>query len=254
MNIPRSLLTLILAVTCSASYGGDVRVDTDSKYIYAVSLNGPIAKGDLNRLKAAFGRRLTPTKQAPSIVLDSPGGELSEAMAIGRWVRETKLRVLIRQNAKCFSSCVYILAAGQQKMVLGDIGIHRPYLLSVPSAGVEAAMRNALRKSRDYFENMNVPVQLADAMFSTPPEKLMILDESELSAYRLNQDDIAFSEERDLKSAAAYGMTRQEYMVKWAKFQAESEHCHELPETRDMLACLNPYLVNNGFRKPEGTR
>jgi len=188
------------------------------------------------------------------IALNSPGGDLNEAMSIGRWVRENKLKVLVRENAKCFSSCVYVLAAGQTKTPLGEVGIHRPYLLSMPTGGVENAMRNALSQSREYFESMNIPAQLADVMFSTPPEKLVILDDSQLSSYRLNQDDLAYSEERDLKNAAAYGMTRQEYMVKWAKFEEESKHCHKLPETRDMLACLNPYLVKNGFRKPEGKR
>jgi hypothetical protein len=247
------LLALALAASTSIVHGAEVH-SRGSRFAYAVYLDGEIAKGDLSRLKSAFAGRSFKDEQNAMLVIDSPGGDLQEAMAIGRYVRVSKLTVAVPDKAKCFSSCVYILAAGVTKMVFGDVGIHRPYLLNIPAGGVEAAMRNALRQSRDYFEYMNIPGQLADTMFSTPPEKLLILGDDQQSFYRLNQTDIAFSEEQDLKKAAFYGMTRQEYIAKWSGFEKESAVCHKISDLMGMIQCKDRYLVKYGFRPPEGKK
>jgi hypothetical protein len=244
------IIALALAASTSIAHSAEVH-SRGNKSVFAVYLNGEIAKGDFSRVKSAFAGRSFKTEQNTMFIVDSPGGDLQEAMTIGRYVRQSKLTAVVPENAKCLSSCVYILAAGVSKMVFGAVGIHRPYLLTLPTVGVEAAMRNALRQSRDYFEYMNVPGQLADTMFSTPPEKLVVLDDDQLAFYRLNQADIAFSEEQSLKNAAYYGMTRQEYMVRWARFERESKACHTIADTKGMIQCMDRYLEKNGFHQPQ---
>ena len=111
----------------------------------------------------------------------------------------------------------FILAAGVSKAITGSlqsqrVGIRRPYLTRMPKVGVQVAIRKALAESKAYFSEMNIPEQLADAMFSISPDDMEILTDEKLSFYRLNGFDIAFEEETELKGAALYGMTRQEYM------------------------------------------
>jgi hypothetical protein len=86
-------------------------------------------------------------------------------------------------------------------------------------------MRKALTDSRAYFAEMNVPEQLADAMFSIPPEKMEILTDEKLSFYRLDGNDMAFEEEIQLQAAALFGMTRQQYMQNLNLVEKESKAC-----------------------------
>lgn len=199
-----------------------------------VYLLGHIETGDLDKLQSRFRtvqKQLTGYKGSPVenfLYLNSAGGDLREALAIGRWVRATGMTVVVMPAERCYSSCVYILASGLYRHVAGKIGIHRPYLVTTPSGGIDATMKSALRNSQDYFLSMNIPTQLADVMFSIPPDKLEILDETSLSLYRLNQTDLVQQESVDLKNAAYYGLSRQEYMRRNQRYGSEREKCEHL--------------------------
>jgi len=197
-------------------------------------LNGEIKAGDLTKLKSVFyspmRRRVfnVLNQEVFELSLNSRGGSLEEAMEIGRWVRKNNISTIMPMNSECFSACVYILAAGVTKQVYYEawrnkVGIHRPYLTRMPNEGVQVAIRKALADSRMYFAEMNIPEQLADAMFSIPPEKVEILTDDRLSFYRLTGLDIVFEEETELKGAALYGMTRQEYMQNKQLFDDEAK-------------------------------
>lgn len=98
--------------------------------------------------------------------VDTPGRDLHEAMRIPRWVRQNKILVAVPSNAAHYSPCVYILAAGVTKYPIGKISVHRRYFLSPPSGSMNAAMKRALHDSQSYFNVMNIPSQLTEAMFS----------------------------------------------------------------------------------------
>jgi len=137
-------------------------------------LKGEIKSGDLIKLKVVFEsptrrRVFIPDFKPPTEIfelqLNSRGGSLEEAMEIGRWVRKNKIHTRMPSNSECFSSCVYIFAAGVSRVSFSfwaqKVGIHRPYLTQLPKEGVQVAMRKALADSRAYFAEMNVPERLA---------------------------------------------------------------------------------------------
>lgn len=219
-----------------------------------VDATGPIQPGDAARLKAAYEREKSrPGARAAEspinrvVRVNTPGGDLQEAMRIGRWVRENKMQVIVPDRAQCFSSCVYILAAGVVKFALGDVGIHRPYFISAPSGSVDAAMKKALRDSQAYFIEMNIPSQLADVMFLTPPEHLEVLSDAKLAFYRLNQDDFGYAEERDIQNSASYGISRQEYAARRVKFETDVKQCNGLKDTRSYIQCADRVLQASGL-------
>lgn len=207
-------------------------------------LKGEIKSGDLIKLKAVFESPTRPRVFAPvnppleifELQLNSRGGSLEEAMEIGRWVRKNKIHTRMPSNSECFSSCVYIFAAGVSKISFTfwaqKVGIHRPYLTQMPKEGVQVSMRKAIADSKAYFAEMNIPEQLADAMFSIPPDKVEILTDDKLAFYRLTGDDIVFAEEMQLKGAALYGMTRQQYMQNTKLTEEEVEACFALARAR----------------------
>ncbi len=88
-------------------------------------------------------------------------------------------------------------------------------------------MSKALSDSRAYFAEMNVPEQLADAMFSIPPDKVEVLTDEKLSFYRLNGTDMVYEEEIQLHLAARFGMTRQQIMLNSKLREEELKACHE---------------------------
>jgi len=221
----------------------------------SVHLTGEIKAGDLERMQAQFKAerdKLSSFKPDPSQIfayLNSPGGDLREAMAIGRWVRKIGMTTLVLPTHRCYSSCVYILAAGLHKNVTGQVGIHRPYLTAAPAGGIDAAMKVALRSSQDYFVAMNLPSQLADTMFSIPPDRLVVLDQTSLALYRLDQTDLGHQEALDLKNAAFYGLTRQEYMVRNSRYQQLRERMCDKIQGLAKYECWNEAKEKAGLHK-----
>lgn len=224
-NLARFLYAVAAFGGCIAALSLPVNaasVECSSEVVY---FKGDIGDSDYQKiLKACNGVQFT--KSLP-FVISSPGGKLSEAMKIGRWVRAKKLTVVVPNTANCFSSCVHILAAGVVKWPWGDVGIHRPYFQAAPAQGFDAALKSVLLESRAYFKEMNIPEVLADDMFSVPPEKLQLLGDELLDRYRLNQDDMAYAEERDIANAAAYGLTRSEYMARRELAEKYGKQCLE---------------------------
>jgi len=186
-------------------------------------LDGQIIAGDYEKLVSCWNKVSQPNEETGEIqtfrvallVVSSEGGDVNEAMRIGRFVRQKKMWVAVRPsdiNGICLSSCIYILAAGVAKLPLGMIGIHRPYFPSRPNLEISEAIKSVLNESVEYFIEMNIPPSLAEDMFSIPPKEIKVLDDSLLRKYRLDQSDMAYSEENDLRMAEYYGITRQEYM------------------------------------------
>ena len=119
------------------------------------------------------------------------------------------------------------------------MGIHRPYLTAAPVGSVNATMKVALRSSQDYFAAMHLPSQRADTIFSIPPDRLVVLDETSLALYRLNQTDLGHQETLGLKNAAFYGLTRQEYMIRNSRYQQLREHMCEKIQGVAKYECWN---------------
>lgn len=202
-----------------------------------IRLTGKIEAGDFNRVANC---RLS--TGAVFFVISSPGGSVSEAMKIGKYVRHNKMWVAVPPDGGiCFSSCVYILAAGVIKWPWGEVGIHRPYFVSKPSQGYDTSLKALLDESRAYFREMNIPELLADDMFSISPQEMRMLSDSALSKYRLNQDDMAYDEEKANLNASAYGLSRQEYMRRLKQQERYMDDClSRVPKpssTSDVVHC-----------------
>jgi len=151
-------------------------------------------------------------KLEPLIRIDSPGGDLTEAIRIGRWVRQKAGTVTVPTKSKCASACVLILAAGVSKNVGGQVIIHRPYFRAMPDGDVATELREVLQLTRAYLSEMNIPEALADEMFSIAPQNGAVLSADALARYRLDGTDIVQQETQDLRRAEKLGITRDELL------------------------------------------
>ena len=76
-------------------------------------------------------------------ILKSSGGNIEESMAIGRIMRAQRSNTIARQ---CFSSCVLMQVAGKNRMVHGEVGVHRPYYDKL-TPGIDAQQIRKLNAS-----------------------------------------------------------------------------------------------------------
>ena len=87
-------------------------------------VTGQITKGDAGR----FQTYLSGMSEEPTLVaLHSPGGLVIEALQIGRHIREKGMSSAVLAGAFCASSCPYILAGGEERIVSrrGIVGLHQ---------------------------------------------------------------------------------------------------------------------------------
>jgi hypothetical protein len=155
--------------------------------------------------------------------INSRGGSVAAAMAIGRMLREEQKHVIV--DGVCISSCVLVLAGAVDRQIsdAAVIGIHRPYF--VPSAGqtisseeVSSAYNIMLKNIRAYFGEMGISKRLADDMLATEPENVHVLTREELDKYGLSRLDPTEQQRRatanevlDLKTSNQLGLDRLEY-------------------------------------------
>lgn len=152
--------------------------------ILVAKVSEEIVPGDYEALLK--GIKANPGKFSRKIVmLDSIGGSVSEAMRMGRLLRETGFETLVPSTGVCQGSCVYLLAAGTRKTVRGHVGIHRPYYSG--SDSVHSASAGVTRASQvAYFKSMQIPLALVDRINSTEPRRMHVLNSGELKRYGLH--------------------------------------------------------------------
>jgi hypothetical protein len=194
-----------------------------------IKIQGEIAPADSDRLKQLIeqtrqeGERKHWEMEPPFVYLDTPGGNVSAAMAIGRLLRNEEGSVQIETQAICYSACVIVLAGAVSRYIQGQVGIHRPYY-EVPKGEISRgkiteAFKSTLQELRAYFREMNVNEELADAMLRIEPEHMRLLNYAELNRYGLTGIDPIAKEVKELKAAQNLGITRQEYMRRKALVQ-----------------------------------
>ncbi|AYC33787.1 hypothetical protein D3880_16120 [Pseudomonas cavernae] len=180
------LLTLALLISLSLAAQAQVEVTAVQHarigQVLAVKVSEDIAPGDYEAL--IKGLRTHPGKFARKILLlDSIGGSVAEAVRMGRVLREFGFDALVPRDGICQGSCIYLLAAGNQKLVRGPVGLHRPYYPGGDSArDLSPSAGNPLH----YLRDMGVAPSLAQDMQQIAPQRMRELSKDDLTRYRLN--------------------------------------------------------------------
>lgn len=206
-----------LTVLVAPAGGAEIR-DARPEELLTVSgnviLEGKIETGDYEKLLTVFDDwcgmdfRGKPGC-ASGIYLASPGGDLIEAMKIGRLVRTLRLETYVpsdfpppyRQRAEavlkdpkadymCASACFFIFVAGidrEEVIYPAILGIHRPYLseadLKRLSGNQVIASAGQMRTVVEgYLKEMGVPAKYADLMFSIPKDQVRLINEEDFKS------------------------------------------------------------------------
>ena len=159
--------------------------------------------GKINPSFAAMVTRLAVVADAMKISrrildLDSSGGQVEAAIVAGDSIGESGWTIWVREGSVCHSACVFVLAAGDNRLISGKVGIHRMMRIS-SSASSRAELNKELHEVydnvKDYLQRNGVAVGVADLMMTVPNRSLRVLTSEELKQYGLDgtnavQDDL----------------------------------------------------------------
>jgi len=142
-----------------------------------ILIQSAIHRGDLAAFEAAIGRvNRTATAQINGIPfitveLNSPGGDVVEAIAIGRVIYRHAAMTLVRPRQECVSACVFILMAGAVHTPIGAlVGVHKPMLVSwrnMSYAEARTKYDGLMLYLRGYFRELGVSDEAYDIMMRT---------------------------------------------------------------------------------------
>lgn len=116
----------------------DIQLSRDGR---AIVLSGVLGSGSANKVRA----QLEQTPDVTSVVLESGGGRMAEAVDIARLVRERKLNTYVETH--CESACTLIFLAGEDRAGTphAQIGFHRAFFPGMDPK-LDAAMTEKMLK------------------------------------------------------------------------------------------------------------
>jgi hypothetical protein len=157
-----------------------------------LALTGTIDRGASERMAAEIAAH---GEYIRTVALDSPGGMVAEALAIGQLVREHGYATSVGAGALCGSSCPLILAGGRERRAsaVAAIGEHQISAAAPPGtaasrlAAAGTAMSEAQTMTAEisrYLTGMGIDSEVWLDALETPPDRLRYFSADELK--RLN--------------------------------------------------------------------
>lgn len=159
----------------------------------AIRMTGQIAPGDADRFLSWLDTtRPTETR----VALDSSGGSVADALAIGRTIRGAGYDTVVDDGSVCLSACPYMLAGGTTRKVAagGVVGVHQHDFGENTIRPAFMAIRDLQRSQAgvlDYLTDMGIDLAVMPIALRTPPESITVLTPEQMRDFRLVTDDHA---------------------------------------------------------------
>ena len=124
-------------------------------------------------------------------MLNSPGGSVSDALAMGRLIRERKFATEVEAGKYCASSCPLMFAGGVGRRAgeRATIGVHQVAALASASGGVArdemSIAQDVSARCQRYLAEMGVDLQVWVHAMETPHDRLFVFRAEELKSLNL---------------------------------------------------------------------
>lgn len=182
-----SLLICVLTLAPTSSDSAEIYSDR-----YTIFLDGEIRPGDAEKL----AKQLIQDRTFIRVMVNSPGGDLFEAMRLSELIERTYLIVRVNPSGYCISACFFLFLSGYERVavgplneigspmdskIIGAVGVHRPYLKS-PTGQAESLERQEkiIKQIREYLITRSVAQYLIDEMMSRPSTDVYWLTDRDL--------------------------------------------------------------------------
>jgi hypothetical protein len=125
-----------------------------------------------------------------TVVLNSPGGSVGDALAMGKLIRDKKLATEVESGKYCASSCPLVFVGGIERKAgeKAAIGVHQVFAMAGDVSAVKDGMNEAQRVSarcQRYLGEMGVSLQMWVHAMETPKEKLFVFKPDELKSLNI---------------------------------------------------------------------
>lgn len=159
---------------------------TDWEDAPALVLTGTISPGDVERFTDFMIARDAPEH----VFVNSPGGSVGDALAIGRALRAMEVKTRMSSADICLSACPYLLAAGVQRSVDEGalVGVHQHFFGENTALPAFLAVEDIQRGQGEvmaYLVEMGVDPRLMQPALVTPPDEIYLLTPEELAEFAL---------------------------------------------------------------------
>jgi hypothetical protein len=176
MPLPQPDRTLAQPITFELAGGGRLMA------------TGTITPGSAQAFTAEVDRH---GEYIKTVVLNSPGGSVADALAIGQLIRTRKFATEVEAGKVCASSCPLVFAGGTARRA-GEravIGVHQVAAMqsatnAAPHDEMSLAQGISARCQR-YLAAMGVNLQVWVHAMETPHDKLFVFKPDELKALNL---------------------------------------------------------------------
>lgn len=187
--------------------------DAQAGNMQSCEMNGPISKADVEPLKRSISAGCF------VLVISSEGGDVDAALTLGRILRAGTVSVAVKEGGRCASSCVFIFAAGVERIPRGMVQIHRPYSLSTAKSlhETEVSFERVGAEVRAYLKKMNVSERLYQMMVEIPPQELRTLNLEEMDELGLRFRDPVWQEHLDNRTAQTLRLSKQKLLTEKAR-------------------------------------
>lgn len=125
-----------------------------------------------------------------TVVLQSPGGSVRDALAMGRLIRERKFATEVDKGRYCASACPLIFAGGVERRAEASaaIGVHQVAALGGDALSAASALQNGQQISaqcQQYLHDMGVDLEVWVYAMETPNDRLYYFRPEELLTLKL---------------------------------------------------------------------
>lgn len=160
--------------------------DMGQPLIYA---EGPIVEGTASRFTAFLSDNDVPSGAA--VILNSPGGSVSEALALGSIIRQHNFETSVssgvpkvgQRPAACFSACTLAFLGGTRRYVAPDalFGVHQ--LSTTAKLSPEEALKqaqNSIGQITAYVALMGAKAEFVYQLTRATPDQINVLNQQQL--------------------------------------------------------------------------
>lgn len=185
----------------------DVTLECYSDYVACeIHLEGPIVKGDADKVLGFV--RDPPNRQniIAHLVLDSPGGEVEEAMRLAEVVRMALITTAnwglfkngnrqpfdLDRMSPCVSACALVWLAGPERVLKFGrhnraLGLHRPYFskeryASESPSQLSRKQAEVMLRVREFLASEGMPASVVDAMMNRSSREIYWVPRKEYEA------------------------------------------------------------------------
>lgn len=189
----------------------------------------------------------------PAIFVNSPGGDAVAAIDAARILARRDWTLIVDDDAQCASACVFLAAGAKERLLLGELAIHRIYPVG-SSASSRGELNDQLAKitgdARELLRENGVSARLIDDMMTTPSSNVHILTPAELNAYGMGRENSA---QKDLERVSTERKCGADFAERLIKAEALDDQCGGNQGSGNMdgfwryARCKNEGLERLGF-------